>query len=508
MSKEKVENKRKDERTVSIITQSLVDAKLLELRQKHMESMGSNDPELYLKTLDDLFDYHGQMLKKEYLELQSEMDNSVRAARGERVLTNKELAYYKKLGERMKAKDPREVMTDIDLVMPETIFTQVFDNLRTNHPLLSRIRFQNTNGVIRFLLNMNPYQRAAWGKLCADIIQELTSGFREVDATLLKLSAFIPMCKAMLDLGPEWLDRYIREILYEALANGLEWGIVNGSGKEEPIGMIRQVGDDVSVTGGEYPEKNPVSITNFSMGTMGNLASILAANPNGQARDVNDLILVVNPQDYFQKIGPATMMLTPQGTYVNTLPYDVQVIKSAALPRGKAVFGIASLYLGFVGMAKDGRIEYSDEYRFLEDERVYLIKTYANGMPADNNAFLVLDIAGLQPASYKVTVDTPGAPSMDAKLSSLKIGSLKLDPAFNPDTESGYTATTTNATNTITAIPANAAAAIKVEVNDAEINNGTAAVWNSGSNTVKITVTAEDGSTEKEYTVTVTKNGG
>lgn len=492
---------------MSIITQALEDARLLELRQKHMDAMGSNDPELYMKTLDDLMDYRGQMLEKEYLERQSEMDNSVRAARGEHVLTTKEKRYFEKLAAVIKAKDPREIMTDVDLIMPETLFTQVFDNLRTNHPLLSRVRFQNTNGAIRFLLNMNGYQRATWGKLCADIIQELTSGFREVDATLLKLSAFLPMCKAMLDLGPEWFERYIRDVMYEALANGLEWGIVNGSGKEEPIGMIRQVGDDVSVTGGEYPEKNPISITGFSMGTMGNLASILAANPNGQARDVNDLILVVNPQDYFQKIGPATMMLTPQGTYVNTLPYDVQIIKSAALPRGKAVFGIASMYLGFVGMAKDGRIEYSDEYHFLEDERVYLIKTYANGMPADNNAFLVLDISGLQPASYKVTVDTPGAPSTDAKLSSLKIGSLKLSPNFSPDTESGYTATTTNATNTITAIPANAAAAIKVEVNETEINNGTAAVWNSGSNEVKITVTAEDGTSEKTYTVTVTKNG-
>lgn len=489
---------------MSIITQALEDAKLQELRQKHMDAMGSNDPELYLKTLDDLFEYHGNCILR--MAQESNMDDQLRAARGERVLTNKELAYYNKLGERMKAKDPREVMTDIDLVMPETIFTQIFDDLRTRHPLLSRIQFQNTNGVSRFLLSMNPYQRAAWGKLCAEIIQELTSGFREVDATLLKLSAFIPMCKAMLDLGPEWLDRYIREILYEALANGLEWGIVNGSGKDEPIGMIRQVGDDVSVTGGEYPKKNPISITSFSMATMGNLASILAANPNGQSRTVNDLIMLVNPQDDYQKVAPATRILTPQGEYVSTMPYNVDVIPSAAVSRGEAVFGSARLYLGLVGMAKDGRIEYSDEYRFLEDERIYLIKTYANGMPADNNAFLVLDISGLQPASYKVTVDTPGAPSAEARLSSLKIGSLRLSPAFTPDGTT-YTASTSNNTNTITAIPANAAAAIKVEVNDTEINNGTAAVWNSGSNEVKITVTAEDGTTDKEYTITVTKNG-
>lgn len=494
---------------MGIRAQDLQDEKLMELRQKHMDAMAANDTQKYMDTLDDLMAYHGQQLQKEYMELQSELDDQVRASRGERVQTPTEKAYFTKLGEVLKAKDPKQTMANIDLVMPETVFDYVFENLRTEHPLLSRIRFYNTKGVIRFLVNMNGYQRAAWGKLCADIVQELTSGFKEVDSQLLKLSAFIPMCKAMLDLGPEWLDRYIREILYEALANGLEYGIVNGMGpqKDEPLGMIRQVGDDVVVTGGVYPEKAPIKVTDFSLGTMGNLISIIAAAPNGQSRRVNNLIMVVNPQDSYQKVAPATRMLAPNGTYVNTMPYDVEVIPSAAVKRGQAAFGSGDLYLGFLGMPKDGRIEYSDDYRFLEDERVYLIKTYANGMPADNNAFLLLDISGLKPATYHVTVENPGDPSTDATLSDLKIGSLTLSPAFASATTS-YTASTTNATNTVNAIPSEAGAAIQVLVNDEEINNGTAATWESGSNTVTVNVTAADGTTKKAYTVTVTKSGG
>lgn len=482
----------------------LQNEKLQELRQKHMDAMSSNDPQAYMDTLDALMAFKGEHLREEYERFTGEMDDAVRASRGERVQTPTEKAYFKKLGEAMKAKDPREVLTNADLIMPETVFTQVFDDLRTRHPLLNKIRFQNTNGAIRFLLNLNGYQRAAWGPLCADIIKELSSGFKEVDSTLLKLSAFLPMCKAMLDLGPEWLERYIREILYEALANGLEYGIVNGTGKDEPVGMVRQVGDNVSVTGGVHPEKTPVKVSDFSMATMGNLVSILAAHPNGQARTVDDLILVVNPQDYFQKVGPSYMMMTPQGNYVSTLPYGAQVIQSAALPRGKAVFGIGRLYLAFVGMARDGRIEYSDEYHFLEDERVYLIKTYANGMSADNNAFLVLDISELRPATYKVTAVQDSAPSTDAALSDLKMGFLTLSPAFN-STVTSYTAQTTNATNTISAVPSDAAASVQIKVNGNEIDNGTAAEWIPGSNTVVVTVTAEDGETSKSYTVSVTK---
>lgn len=490
---------------MSMRAMGLDDPKLTELRQKHMDAMSANDTQAYMDTLDALMAYHGEQLSKEYELLQSEMDDKVRASRGEWVQTSKEKTYFEKLGNAMKAKDVKSALANLDVVMPQTVFDNVFEELRTRHPLLSKIRFQNTNGAIKFLMNLNGYQRAAWGPLCAEIVKELSSGFKEVDATLIKLSAFIPVCKAMLDLGPQWLDRYVREILLEALANGLEWGIVNGSGKDEPIGMIRQVGDEVSITGGVHPEKTPIKISDFSPATMGNMVSILAANPNGQARTVDDLILLVNPQDYFQKIMPATTILGPSGTYQNNIfAYPTQVIQSAALPRGKAVFGIARLYLAFSGMARDGRIEYSDEYRFLEDERVYLIKTYANGMAADNNAFLVLDIAGLKPATYKVTVETPSEPSAEAGLSDLKLGSLVLSPSFSPSVTS-YTATTSNATNTINAVPAEASAAIQVLVNDEEMDNGSAATWKSGSNTVTVNVTAADGQTQKAYTVTVTK---
>lgn len=356
------------------------------------------------------------------------------------------------------------------------------------------------------MMNTNGYQEAAWGQLCDEIVKELTSGFKEVDTGLLKLSAFLPVCKAMLDLGPAWLDNYVREILYEALANGMEAGIVAGDGNGKPIGMNRQVGDGVTVTGGVYPEKAAIGVTDLSTETLGNLLSMIAVDESGKSRVVRDLLLIVNPQDYFQRVMPATTLIAPDGSYRNdVLPYPATVIQSAAQTRGKAILGMGYRYFAAAGMATDGRIEFSDHYHFLEDERVYLIKTYANGMPMDNNAFLYLDISGLKPSVWKVQqVSTPTA-SNDATLADLKIGNLTLSPEFSAATTS-YTASTTNATNTITAIPANAGAKIAVEVGDVEINNGSAAAWASGTNTVTVTVTAENGTTTKTYTVTVTKS--
>ena len=481
-----------------------------EIRGLLQKAIRENDTEGFYRAFDQIIECINQDIQQRYdarvNDLKQEMDSRALAQRGVRQLTNKERDYYQKVAECMRSKDPKQALANADLVMPKTIMNAVFDELQTRHELLSLIEFIPTTGLTEMIMNTNGYQEAVWGKLCDDIVKELVSGFETIDMTLLKLSAFIPVCKAMLDLGPEWLDDYVRQVLYEALANGLEAGVVVGDGNEKPIGMNRQVGKGVTVTGGVYPEKAKISVTDLQPGTIGNLLSLIAVDPNGKPRTLRDVVMIVNPQDYFQKVMPATTLMAPDGTYRNdVMPYPMRIVQSMALDRGEAILGIAYKYFAGVGMGKEGRIEYDDSYHFLEDERMYLIKLYANGFPMDNNAFLFLDISALQPAIWKVEQVTPATPSNNAALSDLKIGSLTLDPAFTSETTT-YTTTTSNATNTITATPADAKAAIEVKVGEAEVDNGSAATWQEGSNTVTIKVTAADGKTTKTHTVTVTKS--
>ena len=469
--------------------------------EKMNQAIKDDDAKMFSEAFTELCQKIEENVLEQAREMMNEQDVTILAQRGVRQLTSKEREYYEKVIEAMKSPNPKQALNDVEVVMPETIINSVFDELSTNHPLLSRLSATTVTGLTRMMMNTNGEQRAAWGKLTAKIIEELTSGFKEVDVTQDKLSAFLPVSKAMLDLGPAWLDNYVRQVLYEALANGLEYGIVNGTGKDEPIGMVRQVGDGVSVKDGVYPEKSPIKMTALDMEQLGNVTAIMAKNDKGQARTVTGLVLLVNPVDYFRRVLPATRMLTPDGVYASVLPVDAEIIQSAAVKEGKAVYGMAPKYFLGVGMARNGRIEYSDEYRFLEDERVYLIKLYANGFAMDNNAFEVLDITDLQPVRFKVISETDEK-TYSADLADLKIGSLTLSPEFAAATTT-YTATTSNATNVITAVPASGSAEIEITVGDKAVTNGTAATWASGANTVKVKVT--DGELTKTYTITVTK---
>ena len=378
-----------------------------ELRVQLQQAIRDNNSEVFSEVFNQLVDRIGADIRDDYEQqlndLRQEMDTTILTARGVRQLTSDETKYYQRVIAAMQSRNPKQALTDVDLTMPETVINSVFDDLRTNHPLLSAIDFIPTNGAVSMIMNTNGYQEAAWGALCDDIVKELTGGFKEVNTNLLKLTAFLPVCKAMLDLGPAWLDRYVREVLLEALANGMEAGFVDGDGNGKPIGMTRQVGDDVQVTGGAYPKKETIAVTSFDPATVGGLIARLATAPNGNQRPVRNVIMVVNPVDYFQRVMPATTLMAPDGTYRNDVtPYPMTIIPSPSVTMGEAVFGLGKRYFAAAGAEKGGRIEYSDHYRFLEDERMYIIKTYANGMPKDDNAFLLLDISGLKPAMLRV----------------------------------------------------------------------------------------------------------
>lgn len=317
-------------------------------------------------------------------EVNREMnDNNVLTSRGANALTSDENKYYNAV----IAGNGFAGVTDL---LPPTVFERVFEDLTVEHPLLSKINFVNTTATTEWIISVGDVATAWWGPLCAEIKEILDNGFDKIQTGMYKLSAYIPVCNAMLDLGPSWLDQYVRTILGEAMALGLEAGIVNGSGKDQPIGMMRDV--DNSSTDG-HPEKTATPLTDLTPQTLANDV-MLPLTDNGK-KSVNDAILVINPADYWSKIFAATTYMTPQGAWVTgILPVPLEIIQSVAVPVGKAVTGRAKDY--FMGIGSEQVIRTSTEYRLLDDETLYYAKQYANGRPKDNTSFLVFDITGLK----------------------------------------------------------------------------------------------------------------
>lgn len=368
-----------------------------------MEAVKSGDENKIKNAMASFQDTIAANVMEQFEDLKDSNDKTVLAQRGIRQLTSKEKEFYEKWIEGAKSSNPKQAFTDlldIDGGMPTTIIEDIYRDLTNEHPLLSKINFQNVGYLTEWLLNDHSTNNYAWGEITEEIAKQITSGFKKISINLSKLSAYILIAIDMLELGPNFLDAYVRTLLKESIAIGLEYGIVSGKGiKGEIIGLDRNVSKNVTVnqeTG--YPIKAAIEVMDFKPATYGALVAKIAKTEKGNYRDYDDLTLLCNPIDYLTKIMPATTVQNTDGTYINNIfPIPTDVIKTPALDENKAILFIPSDYFAGVGNSKEGVISYSDEYKFLEDVRAYKTKLFAAGKPYDNTVSVVLDITNLEP---------------------------------------------------------------------------------------------------------------
>jgi len=217
-----------------------------------------------------------------------------------------------------------------------------------------------------------------------------------------------------LELGPTYLDALVVATVGEAISNGLEHGFVSGTGLHQPIGFDRDIHTGVAhddVHG--YPQKTAIAVTDFSPATYGALLDKLSKDEVGRLKNLSvstnagistpSFALVTSLSDYLTKIMPATTVLTNAGAYVNGLfPVPTATYTSAYVASGQALLCIPSEYYALV--AADRGLEMSDEYKFVEDERVYKQVMYGAGRAKDNTSAILLDISKLDPAYLNVKV--------------------------------------------------------------------------------------------------------
>ncbi|WP_105264193.1 phage major capsid protein, partial [Streptococcus suis] len=171
-------------------------------------------------------------------------DEAILAERGlRRKLTSAERKFFSEAVQKQK-------ITGLDQTFPETIIEDIYRNLQQEHPMLSLIDMQVGDVKTAFIYGDSTKKRAFWGAIPADIQQILLDSFKRLDISQSQLSGYIAVPKGYYKLGPSWLASYVVTFLQEVMTAAIEEGIMNGTGKEEPLGMMRKLSGD---SGGVYP---------------------------------------------------------------------------------------------------------------------------------------------------------------------------------------------------------------------------------------------------------------
>jgi hypothetical protein len=124
-----------------------------------------------------------------------------------------------------------------------------------------------------------------------------------------------------------------------------------------------------------------------------------------------------------------------------------------------------------------------------------------NLMFNNNKLYLTYSSGGVYVKYFDLPIST------NAQLSNLALSSGTLAPVFAPDSTT-YTVSTPNTTKSITLTPTAADASTTITVNGTAVSSGTASAaipLDIGSNIIKTVVTAQDGTIQKTYTLTVNR---
>ena len=354
-----------------------------------------------------------QRVMDKYRELADITDENILAARGMHICTSEEKKFY----DWMKtAARPKNEYTDTEIALPVTIENRVYENMRQTHELLRHINFVDSRGTTQWLISKNLDYAYAWGNLNDAVTEEAAAAFAIVEFSNFKLSAYVPVPITMLQLGVMWLDQFTVEYLSEIMARALEAAVVTGNGQKQPVGMTKTVNIEEQTVPAQ--DKTADKITDLNPKTIGAIAATLS---NKGMRDVGVIDMIVNPVDYWTTVYPA-MTANIDGTFVHSNA-PLRVIRSHAVPTGKAIFGLCENYFATVGFGvPNGRIEYSDHYKFLEDIRTYKARCVAYGTPVDDNSFVYKDISGLKTFSVPVTVENTVTTTVDGTVTTTTAG--------------------------------------------------------------------------------------
>ena len=347
-----------------------------------------------------------EMIEKEFEQYQGVSDMAVLQNRGLRMLTSEENAWYQEFISAAKA-GSKQAITNLTSAMPFTIIDRVIDDMAKRHPLLGALNIQNAAGATKLVVNGTQMaaKLGSWGAVASAISQELTGQISVIDITTAKYTAYFVIPKDFVKFNftfaPMWVDQYIRIVLAESVANGLENAFINGDGKNKPAGMIMDLS---SQTSGAYSAKTAVAITNWDDDYAAVIAG-LAIDANGDYRNVPEVLMVVNPLDNIRKIRKAQSAITHAGIVdLISMTWPTKIVESAFMAQGHAAVGIAQNYFAAINGGQSGIVEYSDDYQFLDDARTYTVRVYGQGRPVDNVSFAYLDISGVAAPSLPVTI--------------------------------------------------------------------------------------------------------
>lgn len=353
---------------------------------------GEDKAEAIVEAMEKINEAQYSELIQEIVEQSNKAESNKEYAKtlGLRTLNKEEKEFFEAL-----KNDPRQAVTGNQVdILPSTFIDVTLEDIKKESKLLNYINFAPAN--VKKWITASKTGAYSWGGLTDKIKGELTASFAVLDMEVCKLTVYLILPKAIRDLALPFVEKYCREILKEQLNDGLEYGALQGTGKNEPIGMYKQIAK-TNEDGTHQDKTVDATLTSFKPKALASAKKYLTKNGN---RTIDKLALVCHPNDEADYVAPA--IYNDEGRMVASYK-NLDVVPCSNNPKGKALLLIPGKYtMGLTGL---GFKDY-DQTMALDDADVIIGKGYSNGRASDDNVAFVFDVTKLE--EYIPTVKTVG----------------------------------------------------------------------------------------------------
>lgn len=278
-----------------------------------------------------------------------------------------------------------------EILLPQTTIDRIFEDLEQSHPLLQEINLVNVGLRLKFLKSETE-GAAVWGKIYGEIKGQLDAHFSEDEEIQDKLTAFVVVPNDLLEMGSNWVERFVRTQITESFSYALVTAFVDGDGNDMPIGLRKDVSVGVTVTGGVYPDKTSTGTLTFAdpdatIKELTGVMNALSTKENGKRIAVDGkVILICNPAQAWALKAQYTIQ-NANGAFITALPFGVRVVEAEGVPTNEVIAFVKGRYDAYMGGGT--KIKKFDQTLAIEDCTLYTAKAFFYGKARDDKAALL-----------------------------------------------------------------------------------------------------------------------
>lgn len=361
-----------------------------EIRQKFVNAVADQAPqEEQNKLYNDMLEAMFEEAKK---VASNEVQTAIAMSPAEAKMTARERKFFNEID--------KTIATGAVELLPEETVDDIFENMVTEHPLLQAVGIRNAGLRLKFL-DAETSGVVVWGHVFGEIKGKLQAAFNSDKAIQNKATAFIVIPKDAVKYGPAWIKQFIMLQFQEAFSVALEAVFLNGNGAEQPVGLAMQLTGTTSPEGiTTYPAKAATGALTFadSKTIIKEIAGIhkhhSVDSKKNPVATKGRLVMVINPSDIWDLVAEFTVQ-NSQGTYITSMPFNMELVESVAQVAGKVTTFIKGRYNAVV--AGGVEIQRYTETLALEDMDLYTAKQFAYGKAKDEKAAAVWTLPATTP---------------------------------------------------------------------------------------------------------------